>query len=839
MAPKENYSEPLRHMLHHAFHLAASMQHRFVGSEHILWALTRDEVGFAAQALQEAGLTPELVWELIEKYDGLGGPDSGQVRGMTADAGRVLELAEKQAGKLAHRQVEPEHLLLSILQETGCVAAKIMTSTGIELGRVVSDVLAGLGKTWPRAVVKPKKDEKQTKTLDKYSTDLTVAAAEGRLDPVIGREDEIQRMVQILSRRTKNNPVLIGEPGVGKTAVAEGLAQRMVTGSVPENLLDKRVVALDLTKMLAGAKFRGDFEERIKNSIDEAIGAQNIILFIDELHTLIGAGASEGSMDAANILKPALSRGELQVIGATTLTEYRKHVEKDAALERRFQSIVVEEPSQEEAIAILKGLKEKYETHHNLKIADTALTAAVQLSARYIQDRYLPDKAIDLIDEAASRVRTQKLTVPKALKDLEGKITALHAEKTEAAKHQNYELAASLRDKQAALQQEWDEKRARLRKTQAGRVITEDIAAVVSLWTGVPVTMLTEDETKRLLSMEEILHGRVIGQNEAVKAVSRAIRRGRVGLKDPKRPAGSFLFLGPTGVGKTELCKALAQALFRDEDAVIRVDMSEFMERHTVSKLIGSPPGYVGYGEGGQLTEKVRRKPYSVVLFDEIEKAHPDVWSVLLQIMEDGRLTDGEGRKVDFKNAIVVMTSNVGAQGITDKRQALGFGTGTAVPDGMRSTDDIRTKVMEELKRTFKPEFLNRIDDTIVFHQLDQQDIAAIAGLMLGELSGRLRAMGVALRVTDEATAWLAQKGFDPAYGARPLRRGIQNHIEDPAAEKILEGAFQKGDTMVVTVQEDAIVLAKPEARTKAAKAKPKAKTKTKAKAKTEPVAVQ
>ena len=813
MMSKENYTEAVRHLFHQAFRLAAEMRHKFVGSEHLLWGLARGEHHMAARVLQEAGLTQELVRALIERHNGMGDMTNEHVRGMTAEAGHVIEQAEVQAKKLNHKQVEPEHLLLSMLQEPDCDAAKLMAATGIELGQIATNVLAGLGKTWPRAVRQEKeKKANQTKTLDKYSTDLTTAAAEGRLDPVIGREDEIQRMVQILSRRTKNNPVLIGEPGVGKTAVAEGLAQRVTSGMVPENLLDKRIVALDLTKMLAGAKFRGDFEERIKNSIEEAIAAENIILFIDELHTLIGAGASEGSMDAANILKPALSRGGIQVVGATTLTEYRKHVEKDAALERRFQSIIVEEPSREEALAILKGLKGKYEEHHNLTIADEALEAAVQLSARYIQDRYLPDKAIDLIDEAASRVRTQKLSVPKSLKDLEQKINDINEEKAEAVRQQDYELAAELRDRQGQWRAEWEEKREKLRRTQAGRVSAEDVAAVVSLWTGVPVTMLTEDETKRLLAMEETLHRRVVGQEEAVKAVARAIRRGRVGLKDPKRPAGSFLFLGPTGVGKTELCKALAEALFREEDAVIRVDMSEFMERHTVSKLIGSPPGYVGYGEGGQLTEKVRRKPYSVILFDEIEKAHPDVWSILLQIMEDGRLTDGEGRKVDFKNTIVVMTSNAGAQGITDKRKALGFGGADNAPDGMRSTDDIRTKVMEELKRTFKPEFLNRIDDIIVFHQLDKEHITAIAGIMLGEVTRRLADMEIALQIEDSAIARLAQEGFDPVYGARPLRRVIQTNIEDPAAELILAGEFRSGDVMRAVEKDGKIALEKGEA---------------------------
>ncbi|HHY51732.1 MAG TPA: ATP-dependent Clp protease ATP-binding subunit, partial [Clostridiales bacterium] len=611
-------------------------------------------------------------------------------------------------------------------------------------------------------------------------------------------------------RRTKNNPVLIGEPGVGKTAVAEGLAQRIASGQVPENLLGKRILMLDLTKMVSGAKFRGDFEERIKGCIEEAAAADNIILFIDELHTLIGAGAAEGSMDAANILKPALSRGEIQVIGATTLTEYRKHIEKDSALERRFQSVLVGEPSPEDTIRILQGLRSRYEEHHKLTITDEALEAAVHLSARYIQDRYLPDKAIDLMDEAASRVRTGNLTVPEEFKVIEGRIAALTAEKEEAVRNQDFERAAMLRDMQRQLQDELSRKQDAWNATRSGSVTAEDVAAVVSSWTGIPVTMLTEDESQRLLRLEQTLHQRVVGQDEAVTAVAKAIRRGRVGLKDPKRPIGVFLFLGPTGVGKTELCKALAAAMFQDENAMIRVDMSEYMERHTVSKLIGSPPGYVGYDEGGQLTEKVRRRPYSVILFDEIEKAHPDVWSALLQIMEDGRLTDAQGRTVDFKNTIIVMTSNIGAKSITGKQKStLGFSAVDRKEGETRPLSEIKEKVMAEVKNVFSPEFFNRIDDIIVFHQLDSNHIRQIAQNMLNNLAQRVAELGITLEIDDAALQVLVEKGFDPQYGARPLRRVIQTEIEDAAATAYLEGGYREGDTMLVTARNGKIVLEK------------------------------
>ena len=634
-------------------------------------------------------------------------------------------------------------------------------------------------------------------------------ARDGSLDPVIGREREIQRVIQILSRRTKNNPVLIGEPGVGKTAIAEGLAQRIVMGDVPETLKDKRVVSLDLSGMVAGTKYRGDFEERIKAAIDEVVKATDVVLFIDELHTIIGAGAAEGAIDAANIIKPALGRGEIQVIGATTLNEYRKHVEKDAALERRFQPVTVSEPTEEESVLILKGLRDKYEAHHKLKITDEAIEAAVQMSSRYINDRYLPDKAIDLIDEASSRVRMENLKTPPNLKELEAKKEALANEKEAAVKSQDFERAAGIRDRERQLDEEIETARKNWEDIRTGdreSVGPEDIAAVVSGWTGIPVTSITQDESERLLNMEKVLHERVVGQDDAVSAVAKALRRGRVGLKDPKRPIGSFLFLGPTGVGKTELCKALAEAMFGDENAMLRVDMSEYMERHTVSKLIGSPPGYVGYDEGGQLTEKVRRRPYSVLLFDEIEKAHEDVFNILLQIMEDGILTDAQGRRVDFKNTIIVMTSNVGARNITDKQKKLGFAMAAADEEASKF-ENIKSAVMDELKRMFKPEFLNRVDETIVFHQLSRENIRDISAKMLETVMDRVRAMGIAVSADDKAIDILSDKGFDPVYGARPLRRAIQNAVEDAIAEKILDGSIKSGDKVIVTGEDGKIEL--------------------------------
>ncbi|NLV85981.1 MAG: ATP-dependent Clp protease ATP-binding subunit [Clostridiales bacterium] len=817
---QDRFTERARLALSKAQQAAQNMGHSYVGTEHILLGIASEGEGMGAKILQDNGLDEALITELLEKFVGRGAPGI-PAQGLTPGAKRVVELSAMDASRLGHNYIGTEHLLMGILRETDSAGAKLISSTGIDLNKVYTDVInifhsSDYRPQVPQSMAAPyaRGKKSDTKTLDQYSHDLTSQAAAGELDPVIGRFTEIQRVIQILSRRTKNNPVLIGEPGVGKTAIAEGLAQMVASGDVPEDLRNKRVVSLDITGMLAGTKYRGDFEERIKGVLKEVSKAGDVILFIDELHTIIGAGAAEGAVDAANIIKPALSRGELQVIGATTLNEYRKHIEKDAALERRFQLVMVNEPSEEESVAIIKGLRDRYEAHHKLKITDEAIEAAVTMSGRYINDRYLPDKAIDLMDEAASRVRMKTLTPPDELKELEKKIDALINEKEAAVKSQDFEGAAKIRDKEREqrklldeARRSWDERRAGAHKS----VGEEDIAEVVSGWTGIPVTSLTETESERLLKMEEILHKRVIGQADAVSAVSRAIRRGRVGLKDPKRPVGSFLFLGPTGVGKTELCKALAEAVFGDENAMIRVDMSEFMEKHTVSKLIGSPPGYVGYDEGGQLTEKVRRKPYSVILFDEVEKAHEDVFNIMLQVMDDGILTDAQGRRVDFKNTIIVMTSNVGARNITDKRISLGF-TDTETKDGgIKDVEEIRALVMKDLKDTFRPEFLNRIDETIVFHQLSREDIRKIASNMLDIVAKRLLGLGVELEVTEEALDKLAEDGFDPVYGARPLRRTTQSVIEDSAAEKLLDCSLKSGCRARAVLAEGKVVLEKVE----------------------------
>ncbi len=809
---EDRFTQRAKNVLDLAHSTASELGHSYVGSEHILLALTREGGGVAAKVLREAGLDGRLIQDMIEKNIGKGRQGEVPPQGLTPRAKRVIELAVVEANRLGHNYIGTEHLLLGILREYDSVAAKLIVSTGVDLNKLYTDVLNIFGssdyKSRPTAPVgKAKKSE--TKTLDQFSRDLTEMAGRGALDPVIGREKEIERVIQILLRRTKNNPVLIGEPGVGKTAIAEGLAQRVVSGDVPETLKDKRIVSLDLSGMVAGTKYRGDFEERIKAAIDEIIKAGDVVLFVDELHTIIGAGAAEGAIDAANIIKPALGRGEIQVIGATTLNEYRKHVEKDAALERRFQPVTVNEPTQEQSIQILKGLRDKYEAHHKLKITDEAIEAAVEMSSRYINDRFLPDKAIDLVDEASSRVRMENLKLPPDLKELEGKKEALSTEKEAAVKSQDFERAASIRDSERQLDEEIEAARKNWENYRSGNrnsVGSEDIAAVVSGWTGIPVTSITQDESERLLKMEDVLHERVVGQNEAVTAVAKALRRSRVGLKDPKRPIGSFLFLGPTGVGKTELSKALAEAMFGDENAMMRVDMSEFMEKHTVSKLIGSPPGYVGYDEGGQLTEKIRRRPYSVLLFDEIEKAHEDVFNILLQIMEDGILTDAQGRRVDFKNTIIVMTSNVGARNITDKQKKLGFAM-AAEDEEAEKFENIRASVMEELKKTFRPEFLNRVDDVIVFRQLTRENIREISGKMLENVIDRIRVMNIDVKVDDLALDLLSEEGFDPVYGARPLRRVIQNAVEDAAAEKILDGSVKAGDTVMITAVDGKIEL--------------------------------
>ena len=797
---------------------AEDLGHGYVGSEHLLLGLIREEEGIAHRVLSEFGVTDEMVCSVLQRSVGKGVSGAAPSQGLTPRAKSVVELAVSEASRMGSSAIGTAHLLMGLLREGGNMGLRILRTVGVDPNKMYSAVLKKLNDM-PRAAAggasAPNREaDKKNKTLAEYTRDLTEAARSGKLDPVIGRDTEIQRVIQILSRRSKNNPVLIGEPGVGKTAIAEGLAERIAAGDVPEELLDKRILSLDLSGMVAGTKYRGEFEERIKNTLNEVKKDGNVILFIDELHTIVGAGSAEGAVDAANILKPALSRGEIRVIGATTLNEYRKYIEKDAALERRFQPITVGEPSPEATLEILKGLRDKYEAHHHLTITDGALEAAVRLSRRYINDRFLPDKAIDLMDEAASQVRMAAESASPDLKDLEEKIAALHREKEEAVTAQDFEKAAQLRDIEKDYQEQVEIERDKWHKQMSanrGTVTEDDIAKVVAGWTGIPVTRLTEDESQRLLQLEKVLHERVVGQDEAVAAVAKAIRRSRVGLKDPKRPIGSFLFLGPTGVGKTELCKTLAEAMFGDENAMIRIDMSEYMEKHTVSRLVGSPPGYVGHEEGGQLTEKVRRKPYSVVLFDEIEKAHPDVWNILLQILEDGIVTDSQGRRVDFKNTIIVMTSNVGAKNITAADTPLGFdGSGEAAK---RTEEErfarIKDAVMAELRQTFRPEFLNRIDEIIVFHQLTEENIRSIARRMLDTIGSRMAAQGITLQADDDAVAALAKDGFDARYGARPLRRTLQNEVEDVVAEQMLDGQLKSGDTAHVRLKDDKVVIEK------------------------------
>ena len=795
---------------------AEEMGHGYVGSEHLLLGLIREEEGIAHRVLSEYGVTDEMVCDVLQRSVGKGLSGTAPSQGLTPRAKSVVELAVSEAARMGSSYIGTEHLLMGILREGGNMALRILRTMGVDPKKMYSSIVQKLNDT-PHTVTSGastanRESDKKNKTLAEFTRDLTEAARAGKLDPVIGCEKEIQRVIQILSRRTKNNPVLIGEPGVGKTAIAEGLAERIASGDVPEELLDKKLLSLDLSGMVAGTKYRGEFEERIKNTLAEVKKAGNVILFIDELHTIVGAGSAEGAVDAANIIKPALGRGEIRVIGATTLNEYRKYIEKDAALERRFQPVTVGEPTPEATLEILKGLRDKYEAHHKLTITDEALEAAVQLSKRYIGDRFLPDKAIDLMDEAASQVRMTAEASSPDLKALEEKIAALHREKSEAVTAQDFEKAAQLRDIEKDYQEQVEIERDNWRKQLAqnrGNVTADDVAKVVAGWTGIPVTRLTEDESMRLLKLEEKLHQRVVGQDEAVNAVAKAIRRSRVGLKDPKRPIGSFLFLGPTGVGKTELCKTLAEAMFGDENAMVRIDMSEYMEKHTVSRLVGSPPGYVGHEEGGQLTEKVRRKPYSVVLFDEIEKAHEDVWNILLQILEDGIVTDSQGRKVDFKNTIIVMTSNVGAKNITADAARLGFDgseKGEKESEEVRF-DRIRDAVMADLKRTFRPEFLNRIDEIIVFRQLTEDNIRQIARRMLDVTGARMAQQGITLAADDDAVAELARDGFDPQYGARPLRRAIQSMVEDAVAEKMLEGQLKSGDTAHVRLRDGKVVI--------------------------------
>ena len=796
---------------------ALELGHGYVGCEHLLLALLRDGGGLAYRALTEAGLTEPMLRDLIVRAAGRGDPSAPPAQGLTPRARSAVERAVTEAMQTGAEYIDTEHLLLGLLRDGGNMAVRMLATAGVEPRRLYDAVRRMMNDTdemsRPRAASAARDGERRESGrggLAEFTRDLTEMARLGKLDPVIGREHEITRAIQILSRRTKNNPVLIGEPGVGKTAVAEGLAQKIALSDVPEELLDKRILSLDLSGMVAGTKYRGEFEERIKNLLKEIVRRGNVILFIDELHTIVGAGSAEGAVDAANIIKPALGRGEIRVIGATTLGEYRKYIEKDPALERRFQPITVGEPSAEDALAILRGLRPRYEAHHKLSITDEALTAAVELSHRYINDRFLPDKAIDLMDEAASRVRMEAQAPSPELRAIEEKIRALHAEKGAAVAAQDFEKAAQLRDIEANYLEQAEQEREQRRRSLGavhGRVTEEDVANVVADWTGIPVTRLTEDEGARLLRLEQTLHERVVGQDEAVAAVARAIRRGRVGIKDPKRPIGSFLFLGPTGVGKTELCKTLAEAMFGDENAMIRIDMSEYMERHTVSRLVGSPPGYVGYDEGGQLTEKVRRKPYSVVLFDEIEKAHEDVWNILLQILEDGVVTDAQGRRIDFKNTVIVMTSNVGARNLTNGAARLGFGGESTEESGRLAR--VREAVLSELRSTFRPEFLNRIDETVVFRPLDEDDIAEIARRMLAATGKRVAQLGVTLEADDEAVRALAAAGFDRVYGARPLRRVIRSRVEDAVAEQLLSGALSRGDVAHLTVADGELCLSK------------------------------
>ncbi len=801
------FSLKAEHVLRCAQAAAGELGHGYVGCEHLLLAMLREEDDAACRALNASGIYESAVRErMIEKL-GRGTAERSTVQGLTPHARCAVELAVGEAMRTGGGEIEAGHLLLGILRDSGNMAVRLLRSLGVDTKKLYSDTLRAMSLS-PRKLSLPevrasRAEAKNGKTLLEFSRDLTAMAREGRLDPVIGREKEIARALRILTRRTKNNPVLIGEPGVGKTAIAEGLAEKIAAGDVPEELLDKRILLLDLSGMVAGTKYRGEFEERIRAVLDEVRRDGNVILFIDELHTIVGAGSAEGAVDAANILKPALGRGEIRVIGATTLEEYRKFIEKDAALERRFQSVQVGEPDEKQALQILHGLRPKYEAYHGLSIEDEALRTAVTLSKRYLPDRFLPDKAIDLIDEAAASVKLSARSASPELKALEEKASAAARDKETAIRAQDYEKAARLRDAeesfrtQAAAERK---KQAREAEKTAVHVTAEDIATVVSNWTGIPVTRLNESESARLLTLEETLHARVVGQEDAVRAVARAIRRGRVGVKDPKRPVGSFLFLGPTGVGKTELSKALAEAVFGSEDAMIRIDMSEYMEKHAVSRLIGSPPGYVGYDEGGQLTEKVRRKPYSVVLFDEIEKAHEDVWNILLQILEDGVVTDAQGHKVDFRNTAVIMTSNIGAKSITAAGTPLGF-----APEEQKSADAqfaaVKAAVIAELRRTFRPEFLNRVDETIVFRRLSREDCAEIARRLLAQTVSRAAALGITLEADEDCAVSLAERGYDVSYGARPLRRLIRGEVEDALATCLLDGTLASGDTAVLAAK--------------------------------------
>ena len=796
--------------------LAMELGHNYIGTEHLLYGLAKEGTGVASKVIEMQDITPEQIKEEIEVLIGVGSETDVETVGFTPRTKRVIENAFREARKLGTEYIGTEHLLIGIMREGDSVAVRVMINLNINPQRLYTEILKLINED--EAVMNNEKSNNnasygsynQTTTLNQYGADLTKQAKEGKLDPVIGRKKEIDRVIEILSRRTKNNPCLIGEPGVGKTAVVEGLAEKIVLEDVPEMLKNKRVVSIDISSMVAGAKYRGDFEERIKKCLEEVKKVKDVILFIDEIHTIVGAGSAEGAVDAANILKPLLARGEVQVVGATTLNEYRKYIEKDAALERRFSPVTVGEPTTDETIQILNGIRDKYEAHHNVKITEEAIKAAVNLSVRYINDRFLPDKAIDLMDEAASRVKMKTYTIPDSLKKLEDKIAELDKEKEEAIRVQDFEKAATLRDEENKKKEELSKGKEKWNNKNSKNVVTltgEDIADVVANWTGIPVKKISQDENERLKNLETELHKRVIGQNEAVEAVAKAIRRGRLGLKDPNRPIGSFLFLGPTGVGKTELCKALAESLFGTEESMIRIDMSEYMEPHSVSKLIGSPPGYVGFDDGGQLTEKIRRKPYSVILFDEIEKAHPDVMNMLLQILDDGRLTDAQGRTVNFKNTVIIMTSNVGARIITDKT-FLGFSNGNdEEKNADKDYENIKKDVMSELKRQFRPEFLNRIDEIIVFHKLNDEDIKKIINIMINQLEKRLNAQNITLDVDEKVKELIAKKGVDKNYGARPLKRAIQSMLEDKIAEEMLDGVVKQGKKNVATVEDDKIVI--------------------------------
>lgn len=805
----DRFTEKAKQAFENAKDVAMELGHNYVGTEHLLVGLLRVTDSIAAKALTDHGINE---YDVMDKIIDLMGADNQlgfKPQDFTPRIKRIVEMSVHEALKLGMNYIGTEHILLAILREYDSIAVKILAMFNVEaedLYKYVISMLNGQNTSAASSSNKKRNAKSNTPILDKFSKDLTLVASQHGFDPIIGRDNEIQRVIQILSRRTKNNPCLVGDPGVGKTAIAEYLAQKIADDNVPEILKGKRIVSLDLSSMVAGSKYRGEFEERIKNAISEVKKAGNVILFIDEIHTLIGAGGAEGAIDAANILKPSLARGELQIIGATTLNEYRKHIEKDSALERRFQPVKIEEPSEEDAIKMLFGVRDKYEAHHNVKITDKAIEAAVKLSIRYITDRFLPDKAIDLIDEAASHVRLQTCTVPNDIKKIEDKIKELEQEKEAAVKSEEFEKASDIKKKQEELKKQLDHERNDWQDNNSKShqiVDEEEIANVVANWTGINVKQLQQAESERLMNIEKILHERVVGQNEAVSAVSKAIRRGRVGLKNPKRPIGSFLFLGPTGVGKTELTRALTEALFGDENAMIRIDMSEYMEKHNVAKLIGAPPGYVGYDEGGQLTEKVRRKPYSVVLFDEIEKAHPDIFNILLQILDDGRVTDSQGRMVDFKNTVIIMTSNAGARNIISNKK-LGFMTHE---DVKKTYEDMKKNVMSEVKELFRPEFLNRIDEIIVFHPLEFEDAKEITKIMLDEVKKRVREnMELEIEFTDELIGYIAEAGFDQNYGARPLRRTIQTKIEDPIAEKILENQIDKNKKILVDYKDEEIV---------------------------------